>query len=95
MSVTISGHSDDLIEIEGDVREEFEALGLDHYIVSTSNGVLLRVRCAEVWRIEVIAGADKVHIVPCPEDDDDNYSDVATVEGDVTWVQCGNEYATA
>lgn len=95
MSVKIRGYSDDLIDIEGDVSEEFDANGLIHYLVSTSTGVLLRVRYAAVWRIDVISGADNVHIVPCPENDDDNYSDVATVDGDVSWVQCGNEFATA
>ncbi|WP_435583357.1 hypothetical protein [Amycolatopsis thermoflava] len=94
----IYGHSDDLIEVVGDIREEFaypHSGAEDGVLIATSAGVLLRIRLGEVWRIEVVAGAEHVSIKPCPEDDEDNYSDVATIAADVAWVACGRAWAKA
>ncbi|MDQ0376537.1 hypothetical protein [Amycolatopsis thermophila] len=90
----IYGASDDLIEVEGDVREEFDALAT-HRLVAVSNGVLLRVEYDQdgVWRIKPLAGADRVHVVQAPAGDEDNYSDVATIDEDVEWVACGGQWA--
>lgn len=93
MSVTVYGASDDLIEVEGDIREEFEWLDSDSAFLGFSNGVVLRVTFRSVWRIEPVTGVDRVQVVQCPEGDEDNYSDRATVTGDVTWVVCGSTWA--
>lgn len=94
--ITVYGSSDDLIEIEGDVVEEF-ALGMngDGELLAFSNGVLLRISYTNdgVWRVSPLAGTDKVTVVQAPADDEDNYSDRATIEGDVTWVLQGDIYA--
>lgn len=95
MSVTVYGASDDLIEVEGDIREEFSWLASDPTFLGFSNGVVLRIAYSDSghWRISPVAGAAHVLVEQCPEDDEDNYSDRATVEGDVTWVVCGSTWA--
>lgn len=94
MSIRIYGASDDLIEVEGDVREEFTTMATDGALVGTSNGALLRVRYTDAgtWRIQPVAGAELADIKQCAEDDEDNYSDVATVGGDVSWVLFGSAW---
>lgn len=96
--ITLYGASDDLIELDGDIREEFTPLGEDDPdepgdLVAFSNGVVLRIKFTHVWRITLVAGKGLVTIVQAPELDEDNYSDVATIGGDVAWVVCGNQFA--
>lgn len=95
MSVSICGASDDLIEIEGDVREEFTTMADAGALVGASNGALLRIRYTDsgTWRIQPVAGADLIDVKQCAEDDEDNYSDVATVAGDIAWVLFGSAWA--
>lgn len=98
MSVTVYGASDDLIEVEGALREEFSALDTDNdqgSILAFSNGVVLRVTYSKdgVWRIAPLAGGSRVTIDFAPTDDDDNYSDRARITEDVSWVVHGKEWA--
>lgn len=95
MSVTVYGSSDDLIEVEGDIREELTAIESPSY-VALSNGVALKLRYDEdgCWRINLVAGSG-VTITPADGPDSDNYSDRATVDGDVTWVVHGEGWARA
>lgn len=97
MSVTVYGASDDLIEIEGDVEEEFSARGeADDDLIGMSNGVLLRVRYDSdgVWRITTLADPQSLVVVTqAPADDEDNYSDRAVVSGPVAWVVYGTDWA--
>ena len=78
--VTIYGASDDLIEIEGVLREEFAYNDGEHYI-ATSDGSLLGIRYDGCWRITPMAiGPDTEYsIVQAVGEDDDNYSDRATL----------------
>lgn len=96
MSVKIYGASDDLIEVEGDIDEEFNSMADDGALLAFSNGALLRVRYTDtgVWRIQPVAGADLISVAQCAEDDEDNYTDVATVNGDIEWVVFGTTYAS-
>lgn len=91
MTITIYGYSDDLIEVEGDIREEFEADGRLPDTIKCSNGATMEIfyDCAGVWRISLLSGADLVTIDRAPDQDDDNYSDRATVAGDIEWVRVG------
>lgn len=103
MSVTVYGASDDLIEVDGDVSEEFSYLegddGDKHYL-AFSDGTLLEIEYTQagVWRIHPIShiGTSKVEIVQAPADDPDNYSDRATIEwqhGSIGWVVHGTSMA--
>lgn len=96
--VSVYGSSDDLIEVEGAIREEFEALGEDDGVLLVfSTGVVLRVAYSNqgVWRITPVAGSELVSIVQAPEDDEDNYSDRAHLLGNPAWVVCGNVFVKA
>lgn len=92
---TVCGRSDDIISVEGAVSEEFQYVGPDNGdLLAFSNGVVLRVRWTGVWRITPVTCADKVRIVAAPEDDEDLYSDVATLDG-VKWVMHGRQFASS
>lgn len=85
MTITIYGYSDDLIEA---VRLEL----LADVAIKCSNGATMEIfydDCAGVWRISLLSGADLVTIDRAPDQDDDNYSDRATVAGDIEWVRVG------
>jgi hypothetical protein len=88
MSVTVYGASDDLIEVEGDIREEFTALTDGPDLLCFSTGDVLRIRYGDqgVWRIEAVISERGVQITQAPENDDTNYSDRAVIEGNVKWV---------
>lgn len=89
-TITVSGHSDDLIEIDGDLSEEWDAYSTGDFdgseegaYLTFSSGTLLRIRYTTVgvWRIDVLAlgvGTD-VAVAEAPDEDDDDYSDIATV----------------
>lgn len=95
--VTLYGSSDDLIEVEGVMREEWWAKDEDYGdLVFLSCGAVLRIRFTDegVWRIEVITTPDGVTVTvdTAPADDDDNYSDRATVTAEsITWVAVNNQ----
>lgn len=103
MSVTVYGASDDLIEIEGDIREEFIYPSLDDdgdgVFLAFSSGHVLRIRYSSsgVWRIEPVFSAGELRIEQAPENDDDKYTDVAVIDGAAfqgfRWVVLGTQLA--
>lgn len=94
----IYGASDDLIEVEGAINEEFNPRDSDT-LIAVSDGTLLRIRYdSGVWRITPIRrGSGDLTIVQAPEEDnEDNYSDRATLSGvEVQWVVLGSAHASA
>jgi hypothetical protein len=101
MSVTITGASDDLIEIDGDIYEEFPAPTIDREAggyIACSDGTILQIQYLDgVWRIHlIVAGQATLVITPAPANDDTNYSDVAVLDGHpVKWVVLGINWASA
>ena len=101
--ITVSGYSDDLISVTGAIDEEFGATYSrddDHKgdVLGFSDGTALRIRYANdgVWRITPVAhGTTQLVIEQASEDDDANYTDKATLTGDVAWVVLGKEIAHA
>ena len=95
--IKICGSSDDLIELEGDVTEEFSFTdnGEGGDLLAFSNGTVLRINYdyanSGVWRIiPVVHGTGRFVLTQCPEDDEDNYSDIAEIhDADITWVVHG------
>ena len=94
MSVTVYGASDDLIEVDGDIREEFD---IDHdghgKLFAFSDGTIIQVEWTKVgiWRITpMVKGSGELAIVQAPVDDDRNYSDRATLDADIRWVMRGS-----
>src|SRR5712691_13232507 len=97
-TVTIYGASDDLIEIEGDINEEFTLEDEDEGdLLAVSDGTILRINYMNdgVWRIALVQrGTSEVAVEQAPEGDEDNYSDRATITGEIAWVVQGIALAT-
>ena len=97
-TLVVTGYSDDLIEIDGDIREEFPYQGNDEDqgdLLAFSDGTILRIVFGGPWRISlVVLGTDTTFtLVQAPEDDDEVYSDKATLSGDISWVVHGIGWA--
>ena len=105
MTITIYGASDDLIEVEGDISEEFSSLGDDKNLLAFSDGTLLEVTYTQagIWRINTLtlcvgttyekdeATADEGK----REDGTPAYSDRVTLTGFIAWVVHGSGWAQA
>lgn len=78
-TLRIFGASDDLIEIEGDLREEFNLPLEDKVYLAVSDGTILSVEYNNqgIWRIApVVAGTAKYEkTFEAVSGDDDRYSD--------------------
>lgn len=96
-TVTIYGASDDLIEVEGVIREEFGHYDDDPALVTCSDGTALRVVYDHdgIWRVTPVArGTGELVVTQCAATDSD-YTDRATITADrITWVACGHDIAT-
>lgn len=94
MSITVYGASDDLIEVDGDIYEEFNPQGDEPSLLAFSDGTVLRVVFDQdgIWRITpVVSGtATLTHAFG---QDDREHSDKATLDGDVRWVVFGSAMA--
>lgn len=94
----IYGASDDLIEIEGDIREEFNPSDVDGpAFLAFSDGTLLQIQYGAgqlgFWRITPLLYGSAKYSKTEATNADDNYSDVVTLEGDIKWVACGDQWA--
>lgn len=87
MSVRVYGYSDDLIEIEGDIEEEFYH-PVGHALLAFSNGTLLDVEYSlGFWRIRALAGDADIHPAQ-----GGSYSDEAAIDAHIRWVLKGEEW---
>jgi hypothetical protein len=87
-TVKVYGQSDDLIEVEGSIREEFE--GYDANFLHFGDGTILEVWFNNdgIWRIErTKEGSATCEIVKCALDDEELSSDVAMLTGDLDRVE--------
>jgi len=98
--IVVYGASDDCIEIDGDVREEFvcprDADGNDTALLAFSDGTVLRITytLTGVWRIVPVQHGGAFMVVEqAPENCDDNYSDRVTLDtgigSRIVWCVCG------
>ncbi len=100
VALRIYGASDDLIELEGQIVEEFNVfLGDEPVLLGMSDGTLLRVvRPHGVWRFTEIRRGPRtmLFIDQCPEDHETRYSDEVYLTGaQISWVLCGTHLAKA
>lgn len=91
MKLEIRGYSDDIIDISGDIEEEFYHTDDGDFFVVVSDGTVLRIAydANGMWRIYVISkGDDTVLDHHQGTDEDDDYSDIVTLTGesDIEWV---------
>jgi len=96
----IYGASDDLIEIDGAIREEFGAYDSDAVLIGISDGTLLRVRYDEdgdgTWRIRrVRPGSGELTITASEDREEGSYTDEAILvsAAPFVWVLKGSELA--
>src|SRR5678815_754231 len=99
-TVTVYGASDDLIEVDGALREEFNPHERDKGdYLAFSDGTVLSVLYAKdgCWRINrLVNGSATYEKADATGADSDNYSDRVTLTGDaLTWVVFGSELVRA
>ena len=98
--IIIYGASDDLVEIDGDIREEFN-YPYDETVpqyLAFSEGTILSIFYSDkgIWGIRQVVMGDakysKKEALENPKDDE--YSDIATLENDdIQWVVFGHGIA--
>lgn len=104
-AITVYGASDDLVEVEGDIREEFNVSSDSAELLAFSDGTVLRVGYDELhdgyWRITpMFRGSAHLTVEPVAsaygrrEDGKPAYSEIATLTGEIRWVVRGTAYAT-
>lgn len=91
--ITIYGASDDLIEVEGDIRGEFYAIEEGAHILAFSDGTVLAVEYDRqgMWRIRRLAAGAASYKLTEATDADSDYSDKAELDGPIAWVVFGKE----
>jgi len=100
--ITISGFSDDLVEVEGSIRGEWglDSTSLPKYLLlSTGDIFSINYDNKGMWRVKHVedSGLCDVTITEAPEEEGDDgvYSDVALVLGPITWLSAWDEQPIA
>ena len=92
-TITVYGSSDDMIEIEGDLREEFYYRDTDNpgNYIAFSNGTVLSIRYDDDgnWRIAPEHHGPGSVAIAQVVPGGDACSDIATVTGDIWWAVFG------
>lgn len=81
-SVTIYGASDDLVEVEGDVREEFSAYEDGYRFLAFGDGSLVRLNYTDegCWEVRVeVLGAGTAQSLDTHDGDTTTYTDRLTL----------------
>lgn len=94
--VRVYGASDDLIEVEGDIFEEWGHSNEHPALLAFSDGTLLELRYDEdgLWRITRLAEGTAT-FTNVPGNPTDDVCDVATLVGDLRWCIKGTDRAWA
>lgn len=99
MSIKIYGHSDDCVEIDGDIREEFNPASDDEMsYLAFSDGTLLSIKYGEegLWRINQLQAGSSTYSKVEATDPDGDYSDRVELSGGaIKWVVFGYGFAKA
>ena len=101
MSVTVYGASDDLIEVEGDINEEFNPRSDDDGALSYlafSDGTVLSVEYGKggIWRVNRVVTGSATYWKVDGTDTDGDYTDGVTLGGDpLKWVVFGDTMVRA
>lgn len=98
--IKIYGASDDLIEVSGDIEEEYNVHvfdGDDGRYLAFSDGTVVRVYYDQeaIWRVHTVARgkAEQSHTLPVGEDD---YSEILELTGTpIMWVVMGPKFTTS
>lgn len=95
ITFTIYGASDDLVEIEGDLREEVGAYDTDlKFYMSDGTFGSINYTDEGVWRIKILTyGIADIKITNPTEEEieeDTNYTDKAVFSGPIEWIVFGD-----
>jgi hypothetical protein len=104
--IYIYGASDDLVEIDGDIREEFyypSASDHDGYYITTSSGFVVGIRYDSdgEWAIRMkwvpVIWKSQFTIYPAGSElavkySGSDYSDVVSIDVDTDWVSGGTDF---
>lgn len=94
-TITVSGASDDIIAIDGDIVEEFYLSDEDEGdLLAFSDGTVLRIKFSGPWRITPVARGTAALVIEQADEDKEEGTDRATLTGDVRCVVHGIGYAT-
>lgn len=92
--IKVYGSSDDLIEVEGDVTEEFSPSTSIGYL-GFSDGTVLKYEYDRFgfWRFDCFASPDGGISISKPMMTDKEYSDVVEIANNkpIIWVVCGEQ----
>jgi hypothetical protein len=91
VSFTLSGYSDDNVEMNGDINDEIGAYDVvSNFVISDGTRGTIEYTDEGVWRINILEqGTVKVDITRPTQDEidnDTNYTDKATFSGDIDWI---------
>ncbi len=91
-TVEIYGASDDVIEVSGDVRDEFDAIDCLKYL-HFPDGTIVEASYGQEadkgWQFTVVhEGTATVKVLPAKYDDGGHYTDRLRLTGDVGSVEC-------
>ena len=92
--IKISGSSDDIVMVDLDSSsDEFYPKDDDRpYYIALSNGMLIRIKYDGRWHIDVDANPNDIpYEHRRATNDDDDYSDVLTINEDVLWLIGGQD----
>lgn len=85
----VYGHSDDCVKIEGDIQEEWYSKPMNFLFFS--DGTILQMYYNDYGRWVIFVrnqGSASIEKIES-SDDEENYSDVVTLYGDIRWVGFG------
>jgi len=91
VSFTLSGYSDDNVELNGDIDDEIGAYDVvSNFVISDGTRGTIEYTDEGVWRINILEqGTIKIDIIHPTQDEidnDTNYTDRATFTGDIDWI---------
>ena len=95
-TIKIYGASDDLIEIEGDISEEFGHYSDDEpFYLAFSDGTAFTINYGPegIWRINRLTSGSAEYSKHEGTDSDNDYSDIVTLKGDIKWAIGGKNFA--
>lgn len=92
--IEIYGASDDLIEVSGQLSEEFNPINDKESYLVFSDGTVLEVIYGQggFWRINRLVVGTSNYRKEEGTDPVENYSDHVFLEGDISWVVFGSEF---
>ena len=99
MSTQITGYSDDTIDIEGDICDDFDCFYLcgagkdddgPQYVLACSDGTILRPKYGAIWQFDVVRKGNLFSHVNYGSEEEDTFDIVCFYDG-LKWVALAKE----